>query len=258
MKFASTLNHLMPRSLRPVELATARYLKWSRGIVQAGPFRGLRYVDHAHCSALAPKIAGTYEQELHPYLPRLLADQPDAFIDIGAAEGYYAVGAAVSNWSPRIIAFEAEPEARQSLHELMRLNNVDPIRIDLRGICTPDELNTLLAEYKRPAVIMDVDGFEALLLDPLRVPSLSRCRLLVEYHDFILRGLSDEISRRMSATHAITAIEQTGRRAEDLVCPDPIVRLFPGSIRRRVLSELRPYSHHGWFWLTPLGATPSS
>jgi hypothetical protein len=258
MSFASTLNHLLPRDLRPVELATARYIRWSRGVVQAGPFRGMRYIDRAHCSALAPKIAGTYEQEIQPYLQLLLAERPDVFIDIGAAEGYYAVGAALAGWSPRIVAFESDPDARQGLIELMACNKIDPARIELRGICNPTELNMLLAECARPAVIMDVEGFEALLLDPLRVPHLARCRLLVEHHDFVLRGLRDEICRRMSTTHNIAVIEQAPRLAHDLVCSDSLLRFVPSGIRRRVLSEQRPFSHHGWLWLTPLAKTPAT
>ena len=245
------MNHLLPRALRPVAIVTARYLRWSGGIVQAGPFRGMKYIARAHCSALAPKIAGTYERELQPYLAQLLAGQPDTFIDVGAAEGYYAVGAAIAGWSPRIVAFESDPAARQGLVELMARNRVDPARIELRGICTPDELNALLAECARPAVLMDVEGFEALLLDPLRVPHLARCRILVEHHDFVLRGLRDEICRRMGATHAITVIEQAPRRASELACADPLVRLFPAGIRRRVLGEQRPFAHHGWLWLVP-------
>jgi hypothetical protein len=256
MSLASVLNQMLPRRLRPVELATARYVRTSGGNVHAGPFRGLRYVGRAHCSALAPKLAGTYEQELHPYLQRFLAGPPDAFIDIGAAEGYYAVGAVVAGWSPRVVAFEAEPAARQTLAELMALNNVAPERIELRGLCTPPELDALLAGCACPAVLMDVEGFEALLLDPLRVPHLARSRLIVEYHDFALPGLRDELCRRMDPTHAITVIDQQPRRAGDLPASDPLIRLLPAGLRRRVLSEQRPFSHHGWLWLAPRNGHP--
>lgn len=258
MSFVSRFNHLLPRALRPIEVATARYIRWSGGVVQSGPFRGMRYIERAHCSQLAPKLAGTYEQELRPFLEQLVSDRPDVFIDIGAAEGYYAIGAALANWSPRIVAFESDGDARRGLTELMARNRIDPTHIELRGICTPSELNALLAEHARPAVIMDVEGFEALLLDPLRVPHLARARLLVEHHDFVLRGLREEICRRMSATHSITVIEQAPRRAEDLVCPKSVLRFFPAAVRRRVLSEQRPFSHHGWLWLTPLAKSATS
>jgi len=251
MSLAHHLNQLLPPALRPVELATARYLRWSRGIVQAGPFRGMRYIARAHGSALAPKIAGTYEQEIQPYLAKLRAINPDVFVDIGAAEGYYAVGAAFARWFPRIIAYESDDTARRDLAALMTLNQVDPARIDVRGTCAAGALNTLLADCLRPAVLMDAEGHELLLLDPLRVPHLARCHLLVEHHDFLVPGLRDEICQRMGGTHDITLIEQAPRRAEDLACADPFVRLFPSGIRRRVLGEQRPFTNHGWLWLTP-------
>jgi hypothetical protein len=225
-------------------------------VVQAGPFRGLRYIDRACGSALAPKIAGTYERELWPFLDRLIAGSPDVLVDVGAAEGYYAVGAAAASWCERIVTFESDPAARQAMCELMARNGVDASRVEQRGSCTPAELEGVLSRYRHPAVIMDVEGFEAFLLDPMRVPHLRSCRLLVEYHDFVLGGLRDEIVRRMSATHAITAIELETRRAEELVCTDPLIRLLPARIRRRVLSEQRPFSNHGWVWMAPLD-TPS-
>jgi hypothetical protein len=252
MSLASSLNRLLPESLRPVTWATRRYLRRSGLVVQAGPFRGLRYIAEAHCSALAPKIAGTYEQELHPYLARLAATRPDAFIDIGAAEGYYAVGAAVAGWSQRIIAFETEPAARRALGELMALNQLAPSRIDVRAACTPAALQDLLAGLASPAVLMDVEGYEAFLLDPLRIPALSRCTLLVEHHDFTLPGLRDAVVARMRATHSVTTIEQSPRSPNDLIGADPLVASLPAGIRRRVLAEFRPHAGHGWLWFEPI------
>jgi len=254
MRLASKLNSLLPAALQPGPWAAARYVRRSGYVIQGGPFRGLRYVRRAHCSALPPKIAGTYEQELHAYLPRLFAHRPDVFVDVGAAEGYYAVGVAVAGWSDRVVAFEAEPEALAACRELMAANHVDSSRLDLRGLCTPEALQAVLAAAVRPALMMDVEGFESFLLDPLRVPDLARCPILLEYHDFVLPGLSDEIRRRLAPTHAITAIELAPRRADDLVNADALLRALPAGIRRRVLSEQRPFSRHGWLWMQPRAA----
>ncbi|HTJ78571.1 MAG TPA: hypothetical protein VL357_06205 [Rariglobus sp.] len=251
MTISSILRRLLPSALRPLELATRRYLCWSKCIVQSGPFQGLKYIRQSHCSALTPKIAGTYERELFPFLERLIASKPDAFIDIGAAEGYYVVGAAVAGWSPRIIAFESDPHARESLLALANLNGLPPERITLHEACTPRSLDTLLASCKNPAVILDTEGFEALLLDPLRLPNLKKARFIVEYHDFILPGLRDVLIERMQATHNIEIIGQSPRTADELSCTDPILRLFPASIRLRLLSESRPPERHGWLWMEP-------
>ena len=241
----------LPRVLQPLEIATARYIRSTGYIIQGGPFRGLRYIRRAFCSALAPKLAGTYERELSSSIAEMLACNPDLFVDIGAAEGYYAVGAAFSNWSPRIVAYESNADARAALRELGSLNNVPSDRIELRGLCTPGDLDQLLASANRPAIIMDVEGFEALLLDPLRLPQLVRTHILVEHHDFLLHGLCAEICCRMEATHSCTTIEQQERSADELVCNDTVVRLMPAAVRRRVLRENRPFWNHGWLWFTP-------
>jgi hypothetical protein len=251
MNLASFLNNLLPVKLRPLPWAARRYLYWSRCVVQSGPFRGLRYIREAHCSQLAPKIAGTYERELHPFLERLVASRPDVFIDVGAAEGYYAVGSAVAGWSPRIVAFESESDARRALLELAALNNLSASRIELREACSPSALDSLLGEHAHPAVIMDVEGFEALLLDPLRLPNLRRALILLEHHDFVLPGLRDVLIERMQPTHDIEIIGQIPRSADEFVCSDPLLRRLPDGIRRRILDERRPSERHGWLWLTP-------
>jgi hypothetical protein len=60
--------------------------------VRHGPFRGMRY--EANRVAATQKLIGAYERELHPWLERVLAQRPTRFVDIGAADGYYAIGIA--------------------------------------------------------------------------------------------------------------------------------------------------------------------
>jgi len=64
------------------------------GRVLGGPFAGMAYVEDATEGALAPRLIGTYEDELHPYLAEALAADPEVILDIGCAEGYYAAGLA--------------------------------------------------------------------------------------------------------------------------------------------------------------------
>jgi len=242
---ASTASRIFP--VRAT--ATRRYFDSCHHKVQAGPFRGMNYVEIAHCSALAPKIAGCYERELHPCLEKLASARPDVFVDVGAAEGYYAVGAAFAGWSPRIVAFESEPSARTSLRELMVRNQVPPERIDLREACTPETLAAVLVQAARPAVIIDAEGFEALLLDPLRVPGLERAILLVEYHDFVLPGLSDLLVHRMEPTHRVVIIKPDSRHPSELAGADGLLRRSP-RLCRALLSEFRPQGN-GWLWFEP-------
>src|SRR5438876_11547620 len=63
--------------------------------VSNGSFRGMAYVPEAVGSSLLPKLIGSYEQEITPAIEEMVAKRPPRIIDIGAAEGYYAVGLAL-------------------------------------------------------------------------------------------------------------------------------------------------------------------
>lgn len=70
-----------------------------------GPFAGMKYINKAHGSSLTPKIIGTYERELHPFIYEIADKQYDCIVDVGSAEGYYAVGLAYLYHKKRTVAF---------------------------------------------------------------------------------------------------------------------------------------------------------
>ena len=68
--------------------------------VRSGPFAGLRFPEAAvagphHADSLPAKLLGSYQQQLHPALERLLESGFSTIENVGAAEGYYAVGLAL-------------------------------------------------------------------------------------------------------------------------------------------------------------------
>ena len=80
-----------------------------------GPFKGVRYIDTAQGSAYIPKLLGIYERELTPQIEDLISLQPVLIVDLGAAEGYYAVGLAMRLKSAQVIAFEMEHSGQAAL-----------------------------------------------------------------------------------------------------------------------------------------------
>ena len=84
--------------------------------VRHGPFRGMRY--EANRVAATQKLIGTYERELHPWFERVLAQRPTRFVDIGAADGYYAIG--IARAGVPVVAFEMSRIARRQLRELAK------------------------------------------------------------------------------------------------------------------------------------------
>lgn len=69
-----------------------------------GPFEGMKYPSlRAAGSALVPKLIGTYEIELTPYIMKIIEKNYSIILNIGSAEGYYAVGLALRSPSPSFL-----------------------------------------------------------------------------------------------------------------------------------------------------------
>jgi tRNA G46 methylase TrmB len=117
----------------------------------------MRYIDGAVRATHLPKLLGTYERELNHYIEGACALNFPLIVDIGAAEGYYAVGMALRNPKARMIAFEMDTKARAALAEKLRLNHVGN-RVEIRGKCEPEDLERALMGESRPFVICDAEG----------------------------------------------------------------------------------------------------
>ncbi len=145
----------------------------------------------------------------------------------------------------RVHAFESVPEGRALIGELAQLNGLGD-RIVIEGTCTRENLAALLQNHPGALLIMDAEGAEAILLEPNAVPDLAVTRVLVETHDFIRAGLSDEIAARFAATHHLRRFETRDRTREDLPIRSPLLdRWFLKHTR-----EFRP-APMTWFDLKP-------
>jgi hypothetical protein len=76
--------------------------------------------------SLTAKLVGSYEvEERHPFLERMIAASPPTFIDIGSAEGPYAVGVALKCPATTVHAFDVDNKvARRRCRELAAHNEV--------------------------------------------------------------------------------------------------------------------------------------
>jgi len=85
------------------------------------------------------KLLGTYEMELHPALSAILAEPFRRLINVGGAEGYYAIGVARNSGSRGVLVFETNPKGREIIEKLAADNGlVDAVRV--RGTCEENDL----------------------------------------------------------------------------------------------------------------------
>lgn len=250
-KLSKRLTRAMPWRFTPIGIAHRAVVKRSGLQVMTGPFKGMKYVRDAHGSCLPPKLLGCYERELHSVFKAYHAEPLDLVIDIGAAEGYYAIGVLFAGIAKKSIAYEAMPEGARLLREVASSNGVLD-RVTVKGCCRPEDLQTELAaeESSRKLVIVDAEGAEDVLLDPVRVPAIKNASILVELHDFLVLGVTERICERFRSTHNITRFDQQERTINENLCRTWLVRQLPARYVLEILSEKRLKPMH-WFWMKP-------
>jgi len=220
--------------------------------VLLGPFAGTRYPFGflPRGLFLGPPQVGSYEAELHDTVERIVAAAPAVVVNIGAAEGYYAVGLARRLPELEVVAFEADSELRAACERLARLNGV-AARVDVRGSCNAEVLAELGSRVERRSVcvVMDCEGCEGELADPDAVPWLERASMLVELHASIDAEIEQRLERRVSPTHATEVIR--GRvpwaaRWQELAR----LRGLRQIDRELLVAEFR-HGGQDWLWATP-------
>jgi hypothetical protein len=198
------------RELRLDELAR-RVSSITNGKVAKGPFSGMTLDYEALPVHGAPKFLGTYEQELHQCVERAIELSPRSILNVGCAEGYYAVGFARRLPTATVRVADADPKAQRAALINANLNGVRD-RVSAVGVVKSEHLAAYLAP-ESSLLFMDCEGAEFDLLDPARDPILLRTHIIVEVHPEF--GTKEEIASRFAATHRITPIDPAPRRRSD-------------------------------------------
>lgn len=246
---AEFIRSVVPARWRPIGYLEHLVRSRTDGRIPKGPFAGMRYIHNAVGSAYVPKLLGIYERELNPFVEQACVLNFPLIVDIGAAEGYYAVGMALRNPGARVIAFEMEQKGRAALKEMAELNGVAP-RVEIRGKCNPEDLARVLTGSDRALILCDVEGDEEILLDPAAISSLVHAHLLVEMHEFILRGVTEGLIERFNSSHDVRRIWQEPRDPAEMPYRTLGTALLPQRYLDWAVSEWRP-ERMSWLWMEP-------
>lgn len=208
-------------------------------VVLHGPFTGMKYPGaKAAGSAFIPKLLGSYERELHPILERLLAKSYAELVDVGCAEGYYAVGCALRIPSCRITAYDLDAEARRLCTAMAALNGVTD-RVRVETFCNAETLQAF-----RPAgkslIICDCEAYEKQLFTPAVREALRGHDLLIEMHDFLDLSISSYLMDLFKDSHQQTLVTSVDdlQKARDYHYAE--LDGLSIAIRRQALAEDRP------------------
>lgn len=176
-------------------------------VVQDGPFKGMTYVAAPSEGGIAPKLLGVYEMALHDVLLAAPERSYDVVLNVGCAEGFYAVGCARLLPDTTVLAWDIDPVARGKCLELARLNGVEA-RIDLRERFEAQDVSRVhseLSEKLRPRpkglLVMDCEGAEFDLLNP-QEGDFRWLDLVVEVHPGRERTVR-ALAERFESTHVV-------------------------------------------------------
>ncbi|WP_395539598.1 hypothetical protein [Neotabrizicola sp. sgz301269] len=171
----------------------------------SGPFAGMDYAVRAAEGARAARLLGAYEASLDPVIETIIARAYPLVIDIGCAEGFYAVGLARRMAQSRILARDISPRAQALCRALAAANGVAD-RVEIGGAI--DHGDFALALGQPTVILCDIEGGEAELLNPIAAPGLLAADILVEVHEGLHPGLTNALTARFAASHRVTRIDR--------------------------------------------------
>jgi hypothetical protein len=164
-------------------------------------------------------LSGQYERELYNIILRAAGHQYDAFVDIGCANGFYAVGFAMISKRCDVIAYDIDQNARHTTALNAELNGVSD-RVFVKAEAEVSELGKTISGYGSVFLLVDIEGSEIDLIDPSKCPELLKCDMLIEVH-----GETDNVANilinRFSDSHVSTVISKQPRNPfqfENLDC----------------------------------------
>lgn len=209
------------------------------GVVRHGPFAGLRYpLLQSVGSSLFPKLLGSYEAELHPWIAEICAAGYSEIVDVGCAEGYYAIGLARRLADARVFAYDTEPRAQELCRAAAQLNGVAD-RVEVRGTFAAADLAALPVR-RRGLIVCDCEGAEINLFTPDTLRHCAGWDVLVETHDFMDLTGSTRLQALFSASHDVRAVLSTDDIQKAKHYDYPELTALDLATRRAIVGEGRP------------------
>ena len=184
-------------------------LKQQGTVVMQGPLAGMDFLPQSAEGCHIAKLLGCYEQPLQPFIEEAIASAYPTILNIGCAEGYYAVGMARRMPNTEVLAFDLNPKAQDVCAALAQKNAVSG-RVKVGALFKPEDFEAY--RNQKVLVLCDIEGAEKDLLNPDTAPALKGMDLIVESHECLLSGITQTLIDRFKGTHKITLIQDNGQR----------------------------------------------
>jgi precorrin-6B methylase 2 len=186
-------------------------------------------------SVIFPKILGSYERELSNLIESLCQKPYSSVVDIGCAEGYYAVGLARRIPNTKVYAFDSSERAQALCSEMAQKNGVS---VEIGGVCNKTTLFDMDLG-PRALIICDCEGDEMNIFDKETAHHLEKHDVIIESHDCFNIEITHHLYEVFSSTHTITEIESIDDTLKAYRYNYPELASFSLEEKREFLRECR-------------------
>ena len=215
--------------------------------VQQGPFKNMILSEKQYWDIgdNGGKILGIYEKEIQDLIVKIQEkEEYTTFIDIGGADGFYAIGSVASNLFKECIVFETSKRGRKSIFNNAKLNKVEDM-ISIQGIATDSAILELSNKINHSLILCDIEGGEFKLFSNKLLEKLCSSNIIIEIHRVTKEDELD-LEKRASKLFNINKVIQNPR---SLYIFDEL-KSFSDNNRSLLLSEGRSHVQE-WWHLSP-------
>lgn len=214
--------------------------EWLQGKVAYGPFKGLDLDPEMSWSqaALSSMLLGCYELEVMNAIHSQEFAERTHFVDIGAADGFYAVGGLRNGRFQSADVFELTQSGREKIRRNAERNGVlNQMRI---FGAADSQLTEILAgvNWHNTILLCDIEGDEFDLFDDACLDSVNGAMILIEIHNWVTEFWNryTALLKRAASRFELRLLERSTFPRHHM----PELRGVPDDNRMLMLSEGRP------------------
>ena len=216
-------------------------------IVQYGIFKNLKMNHEISWGQgdIASKIYGFYENKIQQKLKDI--NNP-ILIDIGAADGFFAIGSLKSKICEFCYAFEETKKSRENLSKTAKINNVQK-KLSIIGKVTKDNFFTLLPSkinFSEVTILCDIEGGEFDFFSDEILATIRCSNIIIEIHKNHNKNLEIDLLERVKKYFDVSIIIDNDKNFESV----SELHALNDIDRNLICSEGRSYIGK-WWHLSP-------
>ena len=217
-------------------------------VVQNGVFKDLKINKDISWGQgdIASKIYGLYENRIQKILKEI---RKPILIDVGAADGYFAIGSLYSGLSEYCYAFEQSEIGKKTLLKTAKINNVSS-KLSIKGKVDSKNFLSMLPkdiDFSQVVLLCDIEGEEYNLFTNDILKKLAKANLIIEIHNNVEEKIQKQFLQRVKKYFNTSIIIDNQKEYVDL----PLLHSLNDIDRALIACEGRSYIGK-WLYLKPL------